>query len=66
MDVDAVIARAPAVVIVDELAHTNVPGSRHAKRWRDVRASRRRNSVISAVNVSTWNRSTISSPVSSA
>src|SRR2546423_6972707 len=36
MDVDAVIARAPEVVIVDELAHTNVPGSRHAKRWQDV------------------------------
>src|SRR3982751_4328029 len=32
MDVDAVIARAPEVAIVDELAHTNVPGSRHPKR----------------------------------
>ena len=36
MDVDAVLARRPAVVLVDELAHTNVPGSRHAKRWQDV------------------------------
>ena len=36
MDVDAVLARRPAVVLVDELAHTNVPGSRNAKRWQDV------------------------------
>ncbi|MGW8885679.1 DUF4118 domain-containing protein [Streptomyces sp. NPDC055749] len=36
MDVDAVIERAPAVALVDELAHTNVPGSRNAKRWQDV------------------------------
>ncbi|MER5887080.1 sensor histidine kinase KdpD [Streptomyces sp. NPDC001941] len=36
MDVDAVLARRPAVALVDELAHTNVPGSRHTKRWQDV------------------------------
>ncbi|MEU1026102.1 universal stress protein, partial [Streptomyces sp. NPDC005904] len=36
MDVDAVLERAPAVALVDELAHTNVPGSRNAKRWQDV------------------------------
>jgi two-component system sensor histidine kinase KdpD len=36
MDVDAVLARAPEVVLVDELAHTNVPGSRNAKRWQDI------------------------------
>jgi two-component system, OmpR family, sensor histidine kinase KdpD len=36
MDVDAIIARKPQVAIVDELAHTNVPGSRNEKRWRDV------------------------------
>ena len=36
MDVDAVLARQPAVVVVDELAHTNAPGSRNAKRWEDV------------------------------
>ena len=36
MDVDAVLARAPEVAVVDELAHTNVPGSRNAKRWEDV------------------------------
>ena len=33
---DAVLARAPQVVMIDELAHTNVPGSAHAKRWQDV------------------------------
>jgi two-component system sensor histidine kinase KdpD len=36
MDLDAVLARRPALVLVDELAHTNVPGSRHPKRWQDV------------------------------
>ena len=36
MDLDAVLARRPAVALVDELAHTNAPGSRHAKRWEDV------------------------------
>jgi two-component system sensor histidine kinase KdpD len=36
MDVDAILARHPAVVLVDELAHTNVPGSRNSKRWQDI------------------------------
>jgi two-component system sensor histidine kinase KdpD len=36
MDLDAILARRPAVALVDELAHTNVPGSRLAKRWEDV------------------------------
>ena len=36
MDVDAVLRRNPKVALVDELAHTNVPGSRNAKRWQDV------------------------------
>jgi two-component system sensor histidine kinase KdpD len=36
MDVDAVLARRPQVALVDELAHTNVPGSRNEKRWQDV------------------------------
>ena len=36
MDVDAILRRRPAVVLVDELAHTNVPGSRNGKRWQDV------------------------------
>lgn len=35
-DLDAALARRPALVLVDELAHSNVPGSRHAKRWQDV------------------------------
>jgi two-component system sensor histidine kinase KdpD len=36
MDLDAILARRPEVVLVDELAHTNVPGSRNEKRWQDV------------------------------
>ncbi len=36
MDLDALLARKPALVLVDELAHTNVPGSRHTKRYQDV------------------------------
>ena len=36
MDIDAVLARKPEIVLVDELAHTNAPGSRHEKRWQDV------------------------------
>ncbi|MEV0319208.1 sensor histidine kinase KdpD [Streptomyces sp. NPDC050658] len=36
MDVDAVLARGPAVAMVDELPHTNVPGSRNTKRWQDI------------------------------
>jgi len=36
MDVDAILARRPQIVVVDELAHTNVPGSRHEKRYEDV------------------------------
>jgi two-component system sensor histidine kinase KdpD len=36
MDVDAILARRPDVVLVDELAHTNIPGSKHRKRYEDV------------------------------
>ncbi len=36
MDIDALLARRPKVALVDELAHTNAPGSRHPKRWQDV------------------------------
>src|ERR1700740_300390 len=36
MDVDAIIARHPQVVLLDELAHTNIPGSKHRKRYEDV------------------------------
>jgi two-component system sensor histidine kinase KdpD len=35
-DLDATLARKPALLLLDELAHTNAPGSRHAKRWQDV------------------------------
>jgi two-component system sensor histidine kinase KdpD len=36
MDVDAILRRRPDVALIDELAHTNVPGSRNAKRWQDI------------------------------
>jgi two-component system sensor histidine kinase KdpD len=36
LDLDAVLARAPQVALIDELAHTNVPGSRNTKRWEDI------------------------------
>jgi two-component system sensor histidine kinase KdpD len=52
MDPEAVIARRPQVAIVDELAHTNVPGAGRVKRWEDVIALLDEGiSVISAVNV---------------
>src|SRR4029453_16271268 len=35
-DIDAALQRRPTLLLVDELAHTNAPGSRHAKRWQDV------------------------------
>jgi two-component system, OmpR family, sensor histidine kinase KdpD len=38
MDLDAILARRPAVVLVDELAHTNIPGSKNRKRYEDVQA----------------------------
>jgi two-component system sensor histidine kinase KdpD len=36
LDLDAVLARAPQIALIDELAHTNVPGSRNTKRWEDI------------------------------
>jgi len=52
MDLDAVLARNPEVALVDELAHTNVPGSRNAKRWQDVEVLLDAGiDVISTVNV---------------
>ncbi|MBD2715575.1 sensor histidine kinase KdpD [Microvirga sp. STR05] len=52
MDVEAIVQRRPQVVIVDELAHSNVPGSRHEKRWQDVEYLVSQGiSVITAVNV---------------
>ncbi|HEX2315210.1 MAG TPA: sensor histidine kinase KdpD [Thermomonospora sp.] len=52
LDLDAVLARAPQVALVDELAHTNVPGGAHAKRWQDVeRLLEAGIDVVSTVNV---------------
>ena len=52
MDTDAVIARHPHTVLVDELAHTNVPGSVHEKRWQDVEAILEAGiNVLSTLNV---------------
>ncbi len=52
MNLDAVQRRKPEIVLVDELAHTNVPGVRHEKRWQDVEAIRAAGiDVITTVNV---------------
>ena len=52
MDVDAVLARHPEIALVDEFAHTNVPGSRNEKRWQDVEELLDAGiDVISAVNI---------------
>src|SRR5580704_5939837 len=52
MDIDAVLKRHPAVVLVDELAHTNIPGSRHRKRYEDVlEILENKIDVISTVNI---------------
>ncbi|MDL1951815.1 hypothetical protein FBQ97_18675, partial [Acidobacteria bacterium ACD] len=52
MDLDAVLRRRPDVVLVDELAHTNAPGSRNEKRWKDVEEILAAGiSVLAAVNV---------------
>ena len=52
MDVDAILARKPQMCVVDELAHSNVPGSRHEKRYEDVLELLANGiSVITAVNI---------------
>jgi two-component system sensor histidine kinase KdpD len=52
MDLDVVLARRPEIALVDELAHTNVPGSRHAKRWQDVESLLQAGiHVISTLNI---------------
>jgi two-component system sensor histidine kinase KdpD len=52
MDLDSVLARQPEVVLVDELAHTNAPGSRHAKRWQDIEELRDAGiTVLTTVNI---------------
>ena len=51
-DLDAALARRPAVLLVDELAHSNAPGSRHPKRWQDIEELLAAGvSVITTVNV---------------
>jgi two-component system, OmpR family, sensor histidine kinase KdpD len=52
MDLEAVLERGPEIALVDELAHTNVPGLRHAKRWQDAEELRAAGiSVITTVNI---------------
>ena len=52
MDVDAILARHPGVVLVDELAHTNIPGSKHRKRYEDVQELLAANiDVLSTLNI---------------
>ena len=52
MDVDAILARKPGVVLVDELAHTNIPGSKHRKRYEDVQELLAANiDVVSTLNI---------------
>jgi two-component system sensor histidine kinase KdpD len=52
MDVDEILRRRPRVALIDELAHTNVPGSKHAKRWEDVEVLLAAGiDVISTVNI---------------
>lgn len=52
LDIDAVLARKPEVAVIDELAHTNVPGCRNAKRWQDVEELLEAGiDVLSTVNV---------------
>ena len=51
-DLDAMLARRPAVALIDELAHTNAPGSRHPKRWQDIEELRDAGiDVLTTVNV---------------
>uniref|UniRef100_UPI000A4D61EC histidine kinase n=1 Tax=Sphingobium phenoxybenzoativorans TaxID=1592790 RepID=UPI000A4D61EC len=52
MDIDAILARRPALVLVDELAHSNAPGSRHPKRYQDVEELRDAGiDVYSTINI---------------
>jgi len=52
MDIDAILARRPEIALVDELAHTNIPGSRNEKRWQDVEELLDAGiSVISTLNI---------------
>jgi len=54
-DIDAALARKPALILMDELAHTNSPGSRHPKRWQDIEELLDAGiSVYTALNVQHW------------
>ena len=51
-DIDAMLARHPQVALIDELAHTNAPGSRHPKRWQDIEELRDAGiDVLSTLNI---------------
>lgn len=52
MDLDALLARRPQIALVDELAHTNAPGSRHPKRWQDIEELRDAGiDIVTTVNI---------------
>ena len=51
MDIDAILARKPLVAVVDELAHTNIPGSKHRKRYEVSNFTDAKIDVLSAVNI---------------
>jgi two-component system sensor histidine kinase KdpD len=60
MDLDGLLARKPAIAVVDELAHSNAPGSRHEKRWQDVEELLGPASTSTPPSTcSTWRASTI-------
>lgn len=61
-DLDAALKRRPALILVDELAHTNAPGSRHPKRWQDVEELLKR--VSMSIPRSTSSTSTASTMLS--
>lgn len=50
MDLDGILKQRPAVVMVDELAHSNVPGSRHEKRWQDVKLNQVKSNFLATVS----------------
>ncbi len=67
MDLDAILARRPQLVLVDELAHTNAPGSRHPKRYMDVEEMLAAGiDVYTTLNIQHSKASTTSSPRSPA
>jgi two-component system sensor histidine kinase KdpD len=59
VDLDGLLARKPAIAVVDELAHSNAPGSRHEKRWQDVEELLGAGIDTPPSTSSTWRASTI-------